>query len=78
MFDPHEIRRDVEYEGGGNDSWLVGSKDRRVKKEIDDGDRWFFFLSLFSFFFFPPRKTNEIEIYFLYTRVIKFNVTGEF
>lgn len=37
----------------------------------------FFFIFIF-FFFPPPRKTNEIEIYFLYTRVIKFNVTGEF
>ena len=37
----------------------------------------FFFIFIF-FFFPPPRKTNEIEIYFLYTRVIKFNVTGKF
>lgn len=52
---------------------IDGSK-RRSMMAIDG----FFFYLYFLFFFFPPRKTNEIEIYFLYTRVIKFNVTGEF
>lgn len=51
---------------------IDGSK-RRSMVAIDG----FFFIFIF-FFFPPPRKTNEIEIYFLYTRVIKFNVTGEF
>lgn len=51
---------------------IDGSK-RRSMVAIDG----FFFIFIF-FFFPPPRKTNEIEIYFLYTRVIKFNVTGKF
>lgn len=52
---------------------IDGSK-RRSMMAIDG----FFLFLYFLFFFPPPRKTNEIEIYFLYTRVIKFNVTGEF
>lgn len=37
--------------------FTVGSKDRRVKKEIDGGDRWFFFY--LYFLFFSPSSKNE-------------------
>lgn len=80
LFDPHEIRRDVEYEGG--EGMIRGSIHRWFKGSTGQkGDRWWrsvFFYFFIFFFFPPPRKTNEIEIYFLYTRVIKFNVTGKF
>lgn len=78
LFDPHEIRRNVEYEGG--EGMIRGSIHRWFKRSTGQKeDRWWFFFYFFIFFFFPPpRKTNEIEIYFLYTRVIKFNVTGKF
>lgn len=47
--------------------FTVGSKDRRVKKEIDGGDR-FFFISLFSFFFPLLEKRMKLK-YIFYTRV---------
>lgn len=81
LFDPREIRWDMEYEGGEE---MVGftadSKDRRV-----EGDRWWWSMVFFIFIFFPsPGYINKIEtnlklkyiyIYFLYTCVIKFDVT---
>lgn len=45
--------------------FTVGSKDRRVKKKIDDG---FFFISLFSFFFPLLEKRMKLK-YIFYTRV---------
>lgn len=71
LFDPHEIRRDVEYEGGEGmirDSihrWFKGSTGQK-------GDRWWrsmvFFLSLFSFFFPLLEKRMKLK-YIFYTRV---------
>lgn len=81
LFDPREIRWDMEYEGGEE---MVGftadSKDRRV-----EGDRWWWSMVFFIFIFFPsPGYINKIEtnlklkyiyIFFIYTCVIKFDVT---